>query len=148
MCLSPEFCVREMRGEAVSGLRRTRLVDCDPRWVVVSGGSDHCGVSFACPEGHEGCRHVIPFTPSLEGNPATSWYSSGAIWQRTGDTFETLVLSPSIRREPVYASREAALADGAMEQYLEPTHFCALHIFIGGSGGQMPGGIEFCGDSR
>lgn len=122
--------------------RRHRLVDCDPRWVVVTGGSDHCGVSFACPEGHEGCRHVIPFTPTLEGSPHAGWHANGCVWQRSRDTFETLTLSPSIRREPVYASINAALAAGAEEQYLEASLFCALHIFI------RDGQIEFCGDSR
>ena len=120
--------------------RRTRLVDCNPRWAVRDGVT--CGVGFDCPEGHEGCAHTIPFTPALDGSPAASWYSSGAVWQRTGDTFETLSLSPSILRNPVYASREAAIAAGADEKYLEPTHFCALHIFI------KDGSIEFFGDSR
>lgn len=122
--------------------RLTRLSDCDPRWVVTGGSPDRCGVSFACPEGHEGCRHVIPFTPALDGSPATGWQQNGAIWQRIGDTFETLTLSPSIRREPTYASREAAIAAGALPEHLEDTHFCALHIFI------RNGQIEFCGDSR
>jgi hypothetical protein len=138
--------------------RRARLVDCNPRWIIsfdprrvepVDGASKWVeevhppsGIHFDCPEGHQGCSHAIPFTPSLDGGPAASWYTNGAIWQRTGDTFETLTLSPSIRREPTYASREAAIAAGALEQYLEPTHFCALHIFI------RDGAIEFCGDSR
>ncbi len=125
--------------------RRTRLVDCNPRWV---SGRYHGaegpprGVHFDCPEGHGGCSHTIPFTPALDGTPAESWQQNGAIWQRSGDTFETLTLSPSIRREPVYASREAAIAAGALPEYLEPTHLCALHIFI------RDGRIEFCGDSR
>lgn len=126
----------------MSGGRRTRLGDCDPKWVTVGESGPARGVSFACPEGHEGCRHVIPFTPALDGSPAESWQHNRCVWQRTGDTFETLTLSPSIRREPVYASREAALAAGVDEKYLEPTHLCALHIFI------RDGQIEFCGDSR
>lgn len=126
--------------------RKTRLVDCNPRWVTgrYAGRNDDTpvGVHFDCPEGHDGCSHAIPFTPALDGGPAASWYTSGAIWQRTGDTFEMLTLSPSIRREPTYASREVALAAGALAEHLEPTHFCALHIFI------RDGQIEFCGDSR
>lgn len=114
--------------------RRTRLVDCNPRWIT-SGCRDGVGLMFDCPEGHADCRHGIPFTPGLDGRDHASW-------QRTGDTFETITLSPSIRREPVYASRESALADGALPEHLEPTHFCALHIFI------RNGQIEFCGDSR
>jgi Family of unknown function (DUF6527) len=126
--------------------RKTRLADCNPRWVTgrYAGQPDDvpCGIHFDCPEGHAGCDHAIPFAPRLDGSPAASWYTSGAIWQRTGDTFDTLTLSPSIRRNPVYASREAAIAAGALEEYLTPTMFCALHIFI------RNGQIEFCGDSR
>lgn len=126
--------------------RRTRLVDCNPRWVTgrYAGRDDDTpvGVHFDCPEGHEGCDHAIPFTPAVGGGPAASWYTSGAIWQRTGDTFETMTLSPSIRRNPTYASREAAIAAGALPEHLNDSHFCALHIFI------RDGQIEFCGDSR
>jgi hypothetical protein len=132
--------------------RRTRLVDCNPRWIsgryTGQPGDAVRGVHFDCPEGHAGCSHAIPFTPTLEGGPTTGWQQNGAVWQRTGDTFDTLVLSPSIRRNPTYASMEAALAAGALPQYLEPTHFCAFHGYIGGGGGQTPGLIEFCGDSR
>ena len=128
--------------------RHTRLVDCNPRWVTgrYAGqpGDDDVprGVHFDCPEGHEQCSHVIPFTPALDGSPTPGWQQNGAVWQRTGDTFETLTLSPSIRRNPTYASREAALAAGALPEYLNDSHFCALHIFI------RDGQIEFCGDSR
>lgn len=121
--------------------RKTRLVDCNPRWGVDGQqGYERLWVTFDCPEGHSECRHTIPFTPSLDGDAQPR--AGGAVWQRTGDTFETLTLSPSIRREPVYASREAALAAGALPEHLEDTHFCALHIFV------RDGGIEFCGDSR
>lgn len=125
--------------------RRTRLVDCNPRWVSgrYSGAEGSpCGVHFDCPEGHEGCSHTIPFTPALDGSAHAGWQTNGVVWQRFGNTFETLTLQPSIRREPTYASREVALAAGALPQYLEDTHFCALHIFI------RDGQIEFCGDSR
>lgn len=127
--------------------RTTRLVDCYPRWVTgwYAGHARHdvpCGVHFDCPEGHAGCSHVIPFTPALDGVARASWQQNGAIWQRTGDTFETLTLSPSIRRNPTYASRAAALAAGALPEYLNDSHFCAFHGFI------QNGQIVFCGDSR
>jgi hypothetical protein len=102
--------------------RRYKLADCNPRWAE-SGGKT-CGLSFDCPEGHEACRCVVPFTPALDGAPVPGWYPSGAQWQRTGDTFETLTLVPSIATPP---GREGG---------------CALHIFI------RDGAIEFCGDSR
>lgn len=126
---------------AAVSARRTRLVDCNPRWVT-DGGRDGCGLIFECPEGHEDCRHAIPFTPALDGTEHASWQRNRAVWQRSGDTFETLTLSPSIRREPAYASREAALAAGCREEHIEPSLLCAFHGFI------RDGQIEFCGDSR
>lgn len=126
--------------------RLTRLVDCNPRWVTgrYAGADDDvpCGVHFDCPEGHEGCDHAIPFEPRLDGSPASSWYTSGAIWQRTGDTFETLTLSPSIRRIPRHTSRDAAIASGCIPEYVTESMPCAFHGFI------KAGAIEFCGDSR
>lgn len=126
--------------------RRTRLVDCNPRWVSgrYAGQDDDvaCGIHFDCPEGHDGCSHAIPFTPRLDGSPATSWYTSLAIWQRTGDTFETLSLSPSILRQPQYASAAAAVAAGRIAEHVTESMLCAFHGFI--TGGQ----ITFCGDSR
>lgn len=120
--------------------RKAKLVDCNPNFV--ERGGVRCGIRFDCPEGHSDCRHVIPFTPALDGSAAPSWYSSGATWQRTGDTFEALTLSPSIRRVQNYPSREAAIADGVLDEHFEESLTCALHIFI------TNGAIEFCGDSK
>lgn len=121
--------------------RRTRLVDCNPRWVCWSGreGIDAIdAVHFDCPEGHDSCVFDIPFTPALDGSPQTL----GVRWQRTGDTFETLTLSPSIRRTPTYASPEAAIVAGALDMYLTPSMFCAFHGIL------TNGVFELCGDSR
>lgn len=130
----------------MTAARRTRLIDCNPRWVSgrYAGHDDDvaCGVHFDCPEGHADCSHAIPFAPRLDGSPAASWYTSGAIWQRTGDTFETLTISPSIRRNPTYASREAAAAAGALPELVTESMLCAFHGFI------RDGQIEFCSDSR
>lgn len=126
-------------------MRRTRLIDCRPRWVSgrCHGGEGPArGIHFDCPEGHAQCWHTIPFTPALDGSSSETWQQNGAQWQRTGDTFETLTLSPSIRREPTYASREAAIAAGALFEYLNDSHLCAFHGFI------RDGQIEFCGDSK
>ena len=132
--------------------RKTRLVDLNPRWVSgrYAGRDDDvpCGIHFDCPEGHEGCSHAIPFAPAFDGSPTPGWQQNGAIWQRSGDTFETLTLSPSIRRNPPHASRAAAIAAGCIPEHVTDTMLCAFHGFIGGSGGQTPGMIEFCGDSR
>lgn len=121
--------------------RKTRLVDCNPHFVEANGVE--CAVYFECPEGHDDCKHVIPFTPALDGS-ATSWHgqNGGATWQRTGNTFETMTLSPSILRRQRHANKEAALAAGCVEEYITETLFCALHIFI------VSGEIQFCGDSK
>lgn len=122
--------------------RKTRLADCNPHFVEDKDGV-LCAVYFECPEGHDDCKHVIPFSPALDGS-AGNWNNggSGPIWQRTGDTFENLTLSPSIRRIQRHADKAAALAAGCLEEYITETLFCALHIFI------KDGAIEFCGDSK
>ena len=122
--------------------RKHRLVDCNPRFAQMGNRGDTRYLTFDCPEGHDGCNHSIRFTPSLEGSAQDSPQSNGAQWQRTGDTTETLTLSPSIRRNQRYASRDAAIADGCDPQYLDESYYCALHIFI------KDGAIEFCGDSK
>lgn len=122
--------------------RKHRLIDCNPHFVEDKDGVI-CAVYFECPEGHDDCKHVIPFAPALDGSPG-NWNNggSGPIWQRTGDTFETLTLSPSILRRQRHANREAAIAAGCLPEYITETMFCALHIFI------KNGAIEFCGDSK
>lgn len=127
--------------------RKTRLADLNPRWVTdhyagVNSSDVPSGVHFDCPEGHADCSHVIPFAPAFDGAPGGAWSSNGAVWQRTGDTFETLTLSPSIRRIPRHASREAAIAAGCVPEYVTESMTCAFHGFI------RDGRIEFCGDSR
>lgn len=117
--------------------RKRRLIDCNPSWART--GELTCYVIFDCPEGHDECKHAIPFRQSLEGPLAQQ---EGAMWDRTGDTFETLTLTPSIARRPKHASREAAIAAGCIPEYVDASMLCALHIFI------TNGAIEFCGDSK
>jgi hypothetical protein len=96
-----------------------RLTELDPHWVS-SGGEDitqngqpvprreHIGVSFDCPcptcqatpegivGGHAFQRRVfIPFANPPDGGPSIR-DAGQPVWQREGDTFETLRLSPSI----------------------------------------------------
>ena len=124
--------------------RKHRLVDCNPRWGVDGSGGEHekRWITFECPEGHADCHHSIPFTPSLDGTPKTSPQQNGAQWDRTGDTFETLTLSPSIRRIRRHESREAAIAAGCIPEYITESMLCAFHGFV------KNGAIEFCGDSQ
>lgn len=125
-------------------MRKTRLADCDPHWVIYAGkeGDSPDGIYFECPEGHEDCHHVIPFTPALDGSTRPTQQGRG--WRRvSGDTFDTLTLTPSIRRNSKYSSREEALADPKiLPEYVTESMWCKLHIFV------ENGQIKFCGDSK
>ena len=83
-----------------------RLIELNPNWVGAGGEGvslhgkpmpERTGVavSFDCPCGCD-TRAVIEFTVAIDGG---AWSDKG--WARTGDTFDTLTLSPSIlRAEP------------------------------------------------
>lgn len=84
-----------------------RLVDLDPRFLFAGGDGvsgragqpvprrEGVGVSFACPCGC-GTRCAIEFVNPLDGGPPTR--TDNHTWKRTGETFETLTLEPSIQR--------------------------------------------------
>jgi len=88
----------------------TRLVDLHPTWVGAGGegvtGSDGkpvprreaVGISFDCLCGCGGAIFV-QFQNPLDGGPPHDLRPS-ILWQRTGDTFETLTLRPSILFHP------------------------------------------------
>lgn len=54
------------------------------------------GLVFDCPCGCDTPCHVM-FANPLDGSEK---WEQGPWWQRTGETFETLTLSPSILRDP------------------------------------------------
>ena len=60
------------------------------------------GLSFKCPCGkdhHEYDRVFVEFENPIDGGPRHS--ARGPAWHRTGDTIDTITLSPSIlRQEP------------------------------------------------
>lgn len=122
--------------------RKHRLVDCNPQFVSNGKGTITRRICFDCPEGHENCIVSIPFTPALDGTPQSSDQTNGAQWGRVGEDFATITFSPSIRNIPRWPDKATALAAGAIEEYLDESSFCALHIFI------RDGNIEFCGDSK
>ena len=97
-----------------------RLVDLDPRWVGAGGeGVYHRGpngdlipaperhgvaITFRCPCGthqrddeYDTDRVVVEFNNPLDGGPPHD-PRPAARWDRTGDTFETLTIRPSIQR--------------------------------------------------
>ena len=82
-----------------------RLIDLEPRWFTFSGavaGTEVLiGLSFLCPH----CRVqrlAVRFKPAIdpEANFAKFgivWpWGDDPVWDREGDTFETLSLSPSV----------------------------------------------------
>ena len=88
-----------------------RLVDLHPEWMGAGGegisnadgspapGRRGVGVLLDCPCGNtdEGHRLYVPFANPLDGGaPMQTGKNNG--WQRTGDTFDTLTLTPSILR--------------------------------------------------
>lgn len=97
-----------------------RLVDANPRWVPVWGDPAKRGVlvEFDCPI-HEECQLHVPLANPLGGGPP---FRGEPLWQREGETFETLTLSPSVRM----VGREGE---------------CRWHGFI------RNGRFETCGDS-
>lgn len=83
-----------------------KLMELNPSWVRAGGEGvtrngqpvperRGVGMSCNCPCG---CSEplYVPFVNPLDGGPNYSPERPG--WARTGDTFETLTLSPSIRR--------------------------------------------------
>ena len=88
-----------------------RLTDLQPR-LLHSGGDgvarvdtgqpvprrEGVGMTLLCPCGC-GMRFALLFENPLDGGPGLE--DGGARWRRTGDTFETMTLNPSVlRSEP------------------------------------------------
>ncbi len=71
------------------------LVDREPSWVSSANGRFGMGLRFLCPH----CDHflVLWFENPLDKGPSVNPKTHRApLWRRTGSTFETLSLSPSI----------------------------------------------------
>jgi len=91
-----------------------RLIDLEPRWamdadIVIGGVSRHyddrhgMGLSFECPhcvarERATGDKRVVRlgvyFSNPVDGLPPTD--DATHLWQRSGETFDDLTLTPSI----------------------------------------------------
>ena len=79
-----------------------RLLDAKPKWVQLNNWASESdffvGIRFACP--HCGKPLSVPFWPpvdpeKMEGRIFNMPDNAGN-WRRTGDTFDSLTLSPSI----------------------------------------------------
>jgi hypothetical protein len=81
-----------------------KLTDLNPRWVGIHNWSSespyYIGVTFDSPT--TGRRLGVQFRPVIDPDGLTEKYQWGdpfpdaKKWQRTGDTFETLTLTPSL----------------------------------------------------
>jgi hypothetical protein len=73
-----------------------RLVELDPGWFVTDEGRRGMGITFLCPC----CRiqHLrIWFANPIDGGPpAAPGVFPLPRWKRSGDTFDTLTIEPSI----------------------------------------------------
>ncbi len=73
----------------------TKLTELNPRWCVASGDESRSGMGMTmdCPNSRES-RIGVWFSNPLDGLPPIS---GKPLWERTGDSFENLTLSPSVR---------------------------------------------------
>jgi hypothetical protein len=86
-----------------------KFTELNPQWVGAGGegisdsqghpvpARQGIGVHFDCPCGC-GTPCYVPFANPLDGGPASD--PARPLWQRSGENFETLTLSPSILRDP------------------------------------------------
>lgn len=97
------------RGRGVSDVKTPprKLVDLHPTFYGAAGTKDGStperrgvGVIFDCPCLADDCawggKIAISFSNPLDGGAPYSTHSAERHWQRTGETFETMTLSPSI----------------------------------------------------
>lgn len=93
--------VRRLRiqPDALLALRgaTVKLADLHPQFLDEHHGTRGAGIAFDCPCGNheEDHRCYVPFSVALDGTPGGHGEKG---WQRTGDTVETLTLTPSIQR--------------------------------------------------
>lgn len=81
-----------------------KLTDLEPRWVGLhnfdAAATYHIGVSFRSPQ--TGQRLAVLFRPAIDPAGLAAKYQwpdffpDKKKWDRTGDTFDTLTLSPSL----------------------------------------------------
>ncbi len=75
-----------------------KLTELDPRWFSEDGRHGQ-GFTFTCPL----CRNMrlgVPFANPVDGGavlpPDKRGSKGGFLWQRSGDTFDVMTLSPSV----------------------------------------------------
>jgi hypothetical protein len=70
------------------------LIELNPEWIGLTRTSSGEGMTLVCPTC--GPRHCLAvyFSNPLDGKESAPW--QGMKWEREGDTFDTLTISPSI----------------------------------------------------
>lgn len=73
-----------------------RLSALNAKFVSMMGEKSQIAVIMDCPCG---CQHklYVPFANPIGGGKPDD---SSVLWQRTGETIDTLTLSPSVHRSP------------------------------------------------
>lgn len=77
---------------ALAGVLMMKLTELNPRFYTWYGESARIGVTFDCPV-HRDHRVFVPFANPLDGGKPEK---RTHLWQRSGDTFDTLTVSPSV----------------------------------------------------
>lgn len=100
-----------------------KLTQLNPRWVGAGGEGSYDKDHNPVPERHGvaitldcpcGCEHplCVMFTNPIDGGAKIDGRNT---WQRTGDTFDNLTLTPSIQRVPInegYCSWHGFITNG------------------------------------
>ena len=79
-----------------------RLTERDPHWVSESVTRHGQAMGFECPckvcmKSANPLRLSVPFANPLDGGtPVKGFNTSGFLWHREGETFETITVSPSV----------------------------------------------------
>lgn len=84
-----------------------RLADLNPRWGKDFSDGPITRINFDCPQCRVEDKHQmlsVPFSPTMPDGVlqklGVPWphphVNGGKVWNRTGDTFETLTLTPSV----------------------------------------------------
>lgn len=87
-----------------------RLTELHPKWITLNGWADdrpfYVGITFRCPHCPDGERGYVQYLAVFFENPIDPHGLVGSmfalprlkdtLWYRTGDTFETLCLTPSV----------------------------------------------------
>lgn len=73
-----------------------KLTELEPSWITTSDGRRGMGVVFLCPCCRDTSLCAWFANPLDGGPPAGPEHGPAPRWRRSGDTFETLTVTPSI----------------------------------------------------